>query len=92
MKTKNANRAPFVLRVNENLAMVGRFRKVVTTPLARLLLLMFLITPMHAAIAKVNTGADGVAVHGYDVVVYFLEGRAVRGTSEFEHDWQDAKW
>jgi YHS domain-containing protein len=47
---------------------------------------------MHAAIAKVNTGTDGVAVHGYDVVAYFLEGRAVRGTSEFEHDWQDAKW
>ncbi|NCF30099.1 MAG: YHS domain-containing protein, partial [Gammaproteobacteria bacterium] len=23
---------------------------------------------------------------------YFLEGRAVRGTSEFEHSWQDAKW
>ncbi len=53
---------------------------------------MFLITPMHTAIAKVNTGTDGVAVHGYDVVAYFLEGRAVRGTSEFEHDWQDAKW
>jgi hypothetical protein len=53
---------------------------------------MVLITPMDAAIAKVNTGTDGVAVHGYDVVAYFLEGRAVRGTSKFEHDWQDAKW
>jgi len=72
--------------------MVSRYQKVVTTRLSGLLLLMFLITPMHAAIAKVNTSTNGVAVHGYDVVAYFLEGRAVRGTSEFEHDWQDAKW
>ncbi len=48
--------------------MVSRYQKVVTTRLSGLLLLMFLITPMHAAIAKVNTGPDGVAVHGYDVV------------------------
>jgi hypothetical protein len=51
-----------------------------------------MITPMHAAFAKVNAGTDGVAIHGFDVVAYFLEGRAVRGTSEFEHSWQDAKW
>jgi hypothetical protein len=72
--------------------MVSRYQKVATTRLSELLLLMFLITPMQAAIAKVNTGSDGVAIHGYDVVAYFLEGRAVRGTSEFEHEWQDAKW
>lgn len=45
-----------------------------------------------ATSAKVNVGADGVAIHGYDTVGYFLEGRAVRGTSEFEHAWNDAKW
>lgn len=86
------NRDPVVLRSDDILAMVSRFRKTVTDHLSGLLLLMLLITPVGAAIAKVNTGTDGVAIHGYDAVAYFLEGRAVRGTREFEHDWQDAKW
>ena len=72
--------------------MVSRIPKTVMGRLSGFVLWMVLITPMDTAIAKVNTSTDGVAIHGYDVVAYFLEGRAVRGTSAFEHDWQDAKW
>ncbi len=34
----------------------------------------------------------GLAVHGYDVVAYFTDGRPVRGTTAFVHRWRDAEW
>ena len=40
----------------------------------------------------VNTDVFGVAIDGYDPVAYFTLGRAVRGTSAFEHRWADATW
>jgi len=92
LRSKQPNRAPCILRDNQNFTMVNRIPKTVMSRLSGLALLMVLIAPIDTAIAKVNTGTDGVAIHGYDVVAYFLEGRAVRGTSAFEHDWQDAKW
>ena len=45
-----------------------------------------------AAEQAVNTGPDKVAIKGYDPVAYFTEGRAVRGSPEFEHDWHGATW
>ncbi len=39
-----------------------------------------------------NTGADKVAISGYDTVAYFTESRAVKGRSEFEFVWKDARW
>ena len=41
---------------------------------------------------SVNTNVFGVAIKGYDTVAYFNKGRAVKGTSEFEFTWQDARW
>ena len=40
----------------------------------------------------VNKTRAGVAIRGYDTVAYFTEGRPVKGHSEFEHVWQDARW
>ena len=41
---------------------------------------------------KVNTDSLGVAIKGYDPVAYFTEGHPVKGTKEFEFEWQEAKW
>jgi hypothetical protein len=43
-------------------------------------------------IAAYNADSDNVAIHGYDTVAYFTEGKAVKGSAEFEHVWEDAKW
>ncbi|CAB5123453.1 hypothetical protein D3OALGA1CA_3373 [Olavius algarvensis associated proteobacterium Delta 3] len=34
----------------------------------------------------------GVAIKGFDPVAYFTENRAVKGDSDFEYVWRDAKW
>lgn len=44
------------------------------------------------AFEKVNQNFFGVAIKGYDTVVYFTEGLAVKGKSKFSHTWNDAKW
>jgi YHS domain-containing protein len=44
------------------------------------------------AFDEVNTTFFGVAIKGYDTVAYHSEGRAVKGKSEFSHQWNDAKW
>lgn len=41
---------------------------------------------------KVNTDRLGIAIKGYDPVAYFTAGRPVKGSREFEYEWQDAKW
>ncbi len=41
---------------------------------------------------KINTNIYGVAIKGYDTVAYFTEGRAVKGTSKFSYNWNDANW
>jgi hypothetical protein len=40
----------------------------------------------------VNVDAQGVALHGYDAVAYFSQGKAVVGTAQFEHPWSGARW
>lgn len=40
----------------------------------------------------VNETLFGTAVHGYDVVAYFDEGKPVKGSREFQHEWQGARW
>jgi len=40
----------------------------------------------------VNADADRVAIKGYDPVAYFTEGKPVQGSSEFESEWQGARW
>ena len=40
----------------------------------------------------VNQTRAGLAVKGYDVVAYFSEGQAVKGSADFKHAWNDATW
>jgi hypothetical protein len=42
--------------------------------------------------AAYNMDDGKVAIHGYDTVAYFTEGKAMKGTAEFEHAWEDARW
>ena len=39
-----------------------------------------------------NVDADKLAIHGYDTVAYFTEGKPTKGNSEFEQVWEDARW
>ncbi len=45
-----------------------------------------------AAIPDYNVDAANVAIHGYDTVAYFTDGKPTKGKSEFEHVWEDARW
>ena len=42
--------------------------------------------------SAVNVDRKGVAIKGYDSVAYHTENRAVKGSSEFSHEWNDARW
>ncbi len=46
------------------------------------------IFAMDAATMKIY----GVAIKGYDPVAYFTEHRAVKGNSDYVHDWNEASW
>ncbi len=39
-----------------------------------------------------NVTDDNVAIRGYDTVAYFVDGKATKGKSEFEHRWHDTRW
>lgn len=44
-------------------------------------------------VEPVNKSAKGgIAVHGVDVVAYFDQSAVVKGSAEFSHEWQGAKW
>ena len=46
-----------------------------------------------SAKSEINSSFIGsVAIDGTDPVAYFLEGRAVDGSSSFSHDWDGAEW
>lgn len=46
-----------------------------------------------AADGVVNSSFFGnTAIHGYDPVAYFEEGRPVEGSGEYEHAWMGADW
>jgi hypothetical protein len=60
---------------------------------AILLLALALAAPAAAESDQiVNKDGEDVAIKGYDTVAYFIEGRAVKGSPEFEYVWQDARW
>jgi hypothetical protein len=42
--------------------------------------------------AGVFNATRGVALGGYDVVAYFEEGKAVKGSAAFAHPWQGVTW
>jgi YHS domain-containing protein len=37
-----------------------------------------------------NTG--NLAIQGYDTVSYFTDAKPVKGSPEFEYEWQGARW
>ena len=45
-----------------------------------------------SAFEKVNQTFFGTAIKGYDTVAYHTEGRAVKGTSKYSYEWNDARW
>jgi YHS domain-containing protein len=53
---------------------------------AALALLVSLAIPIAAYAQRVNADRGRLAVKGYDVVAYFVDGRAVAGNTAFEHD------
>ena len=42
--------------------------------------------------ANYNVDDANVSIHGYDTVAYFTDGKATKGNSEFEYEWEDARW
>ena len=43
-------------------------------------------------ITQVNADANGLALHGYDAVAYFSDGKPAEGSAKFEHQWNGATW
>ena len=53
------------------------------------------VSPLFSAkqqFADYNVDSDKVAIHGYDTVAYFTEGKPMKGSADIEHVWQDARW
>lgn len=49
--------------------------------------------PLEANSPVDAVNKDGsVAIHGYDVVAYFIDGRPVKGSQQYMADWMGAKW
>ncbi len=40
----------------------------------------------------VNVNKKGIAIKGYDPVAYFTKGEPVKGSPEFQHEWNSAVW
>jgi YHS domain-containing protein len=51
-----------------------------------------LIASFSASGAHAQTDALAVALKGYDVVAYFTESRASKGSPGFRHDWDGARY
>lgn len=45
-----------------------------------------------AALPPINMDESGAAIHGYDTVAYFTDGKPTLGSREFSHEWNGAKW
>jgi hypothetical protein len=53
------------------------------------------VAPLMASkrqFADYNVDDAKVAIHGYDTVAYFTEGKPTKGKGEFEETWEDARW
>lgn len=54
----------------------------------------FILTLAVSALAQkseIYKTSDG-AIHGYDAVAYFKQGKAVKGDTRYSYTWKDAKW
>jgi YHS domain-containing protein len=41
---------------------------------------------------KISTDTQKIAIQGYDPVAYFTEGKPIKGSRDFEYQWQGARW
>lgn len=60
-----------------------------------LMLLMVLVVGLNAAAGpeeRINRAGDGLGLKGYDPVLYFTEGRASRGSSSFEYEFEKTRY
>jgi len=53
---------------------------------------LYFATAAKTEVATYNMDNDHVAIHGYDTVAYFTDGKATKGSAEFEYKWEDARW
>lgn len=61
--------------------------------IAVMLLASLAFAPITAQAGEVNASTfGGVAIEGTDPVAYFTEGRPVKGSGDFTHDWNGATW
>ena len=68
-------------------------RVMLTVTLSLLLGVLTLGSRPALALDPVNkTFLSGEAIHGYDPVAYFTQGRPVEGKDEFKYQWQGATW
>ncbi len=57
-----------------------------------ILSLSFLVVSCSTSKLAVNVGSDGIAIKGYDTVAYFTMSKPVKGSDNFAHEWNGAKW
>ncbi|MEP7363613.1 MAG: YHS domain-containing (seleno)protein [Acidobacteriota bacterium] len=48
--------------------------------------------PAAARVDAVNQDEKKIAMHGYDAVAYFTDGRPVKGATKFAAQWRGASW
>jgi len=69
---------------------MSSIKKIAQWPL--LLMLSFFIHSTALAIDPIHENVFGSAIDGYDPVAYFKQNKAVEGSNNFTHEWNDAKW
>ena len=66
--------------------------RILATLMLALGLLSAVLSPASAK-SEINASFLGsVAIEGADTVAYFTEGKAVKGSSAFTHQWKGATW
>lgn len=60
--------------------------------LGRMFAMLVLVGATAAYAADPIYTKDGLALSGYDAVAYFTQGRAVKGSPRFEHEWSGVRW
>jgi hypothetical protein len=71
---------------------MGRRTITVILFLAPFLVLAAATTAAAGESNLIAVDANHVAIKGYDTVAYFTDGQAIKGSSEFEYAWSDARW
>ena len=53
---------------------------------------ILLLSPAQAATSPINKQENGFAIHGYDTVAYFTQGKPMRGSSDYVAEYAGARW